>query len=230
MFSPTCLDGRSVILLRRTPVGYRALEHGVFSFDGQTLRLGPVETGRTFTAEERHSLYLVGEHCQIAECRHFDFVLFVESTSPPDEQRSTPRPLGSIFGWKWPSAALAAPPRCTLRTSMTAIAIFALFLAPLRLDITHQLLGSSYHPAWVIILRYTWIWIGLALAAFLVDPASARLRAYAWVLAGSLIISFLAPARFVAIEPDYGGWFSIGTFFAAVSLWTAGWIMGKLGS
>jgi hypothetical protein len=79
MHHPAHIDGRSVVILRQGRRGFRVLESGILSYDGQTLSLGEGESRRVFSDDEWHSLMPVAAGSRIPECRDFDFFLLSEA-------------------------------------------------------------------------------------------------------------------------------------------------------
>jgi hypothetical protein len=79
MFYPAHLDGCSVVLLRQESRGFRVLERGCLSFDGETLSLVHAESSRPFSNGERDSLMPVTAGNCIPECRGADFFVLVEA-------------------------------------------------------------------------------------------------------------------------------------------------------
>lgn len=80
MYQPAHLDGRTVVVLRSAGRGYRIVESGYLSFDGETSLVGE-ETQRLFSDAEMDSLKLVAPGNQIPACQGFDFFLIAEEFS-----------------------------------------------------------------------------------------------------------------------------------------------------
>jgi len=72
-------DGCSVVILRPESRGFRVLEEGYLSFDGETLSLLGDKSSRPFSDGERDALMPVAAGNRIGECRGFDFFLLVEA-------------------------------------------------------------------------------------------------------------------------------------------------------
>ena len=75
MLFPTYLDGCSVVVLRQGVFGFRVVESGILSYDGEDLWLTLSETRRVLSTNELGSLRPVLATSKIPECRGFDFFL-----------------------------------------------------------------------------------------------------------------------------------------------------------
>jgi len=78
MYHPAHIDGRTLIVLSQRRRGFRALENGILSYDGQALSLDGGESRRVLSDDELQSLTPVAPSNRIPECRGFDFYLIVE--------------------------------------------------------------------------------------------------------------------------------------------------------
>lgn len=79
MYQPAHVDGRTVIILKPFNGGYRVVESGRLSFDGDSLTLIREDTGRTFAASEVDAMKLVTASNRIPECSGFDFFVIAPS-------------------------------------------------------------------------------------------------------------------------------------------------------
>ena len=89
MYQPIHIDGRSIVVLRKAHLGYRVIESGVLSFDGETLTLGEGNAARVVSDAELGALMPVSSDSRINECRGFDFfVLESEEAQAGEAPRS----------------------------------------------------------------------------------------------------------------------------------------------
>ena len=77
-YQPTHLDGRTIVILSDQSIGYRILESGQLSYDGNTLSLMTDESERPFLDHEAEALLLVNPENRIPQCQGFDLFLIVE--------------------------------------------------------------------------------------------------------------------------------------------------------
>ncbi len=77
MWIPHHVDGRSVVILRQGIIGFRVIERGVLSYDGEELILQSDDHCRSVSDQELDSLLPVSESSHIPECKGFDFFLIV---------------------------------------------------------------------------------------------------------------------------------------------------------
>ncbi|HVJ85816.1 MAG TPA: hypothetical protein VM452_09250 [Caulifigura sp.] len=78
MHYPPHIDGRTVVVLSRAVLGYRIIESGILSYDGESLTLVGETSRRLFTDAELASVLDVTPDNRIPQCRGFDFLLFKE--------------------------------------------------------------------------------------------------------------------------------------------------------
>lgn len=75
MYQPMHVDGRTVVVLRRTWRGHAIVESGRLEFDGDELSLVVGGVERILPSAEIDSLKLVGADNRIPECQGFDLFL-----------------------------------------------------------------------------------------------------------------------------------------------------------
>jgi hypothetical protein len=72
---PAHVDGRTLIVIRRTTMGYKSLQSGRLSHDGRQLTLVGEHGEIAITDRELAELQPVVPSNQISACRGFDFFL-----------------------------------------------------------------------------------------------------------------------------------------------------------
>jgi hypothetical protein len=120
--------------------------------------------------------------------------------------------------------------RLTIQTGIALVAAFAVAMGLARLPLVWQVLDSRRSGNLVATLRYVWVWVGLALALFLVRSLAQRLVAYGWVLAGCLAIKSVSPHLDLGLLPDIPGYFDLATALAMIAFWLVGWGLGLVSS
>jgi hypothetical protein len=95
MHQPAHIDGCTVVILRQVRWGFRVLESGYLSFDGETLSLVRGEAQRPFSVAGQDSLITVAEGNRIPECRGFDLFLMVDPDDLPCADPDPANPDGS---------------------------------------------------------------------------------------------------------------------------------------
>jgi hypothetical protein len=78
MQPPAHVDGRSVVVLAPSILGFRTVESGYLEFDGEVLWLCSGSDRRAFERREQEALMLVTPDNRIAECRGYDFFVIDE--------------------------------------------------------------------------------------------------------------------------------------------------------
>jgi len=79
IFEPAHIDGRTLVILKQAPRGFRPITSGVLSHDGRTLSLIGNGAEIPITDEELAAIQPVSSNCRIPECRGFDFFLIALS-------------------------------------------------------------------------------------------------------------------------------------------------------
>jgi hypothetical protein len=91
MHQPAHVDGCSVVILRRTHLGYVIIDSGLLSFDGETLTLGEGDAARVVSHAELRALLTVAQDSRISACRGFDFfVLHLDEAPDGSAAHSVP--------------------------------------------------------------------------------------------------------------------------------------------
>jgi hypothetical protein len=78
---PVIVDGRTLVLIRRTTFGYAVVESGELEYDGKNLQFAGTNRRREITDAELRSFQTVTPENRIATCRGFDFFVLVDA--PP---------------------------------------------------------------------------------------------------------------------------------------------------
>ncbi|WP_092050502.1 hypothetical protein [Planctomicrobium piriforme] len=79
MHHPAHIDGRTLVILKPTILGYKIIEKSRLAYDGNELHLIDGQSSRVITDQELAAVLNVTENCQIRECVGFDFMLFSDT-------------------------------------------------------------------------------------------------------------------------------------------------------
>ena len=78
-YNPVGVDGRTLVVIRQTPLGFEAVESGWLSYDGSQLTLRLNSGERIITVDELNEMKLVAPSSRIPACDGFDFFRIVGS-------------------------------------------------------------------------------------------------------------------------------------------------------